>query len=209
MSEQSQEDTPRQVTLGFFPNAEQADRAVRRLADADYPLDRASVLGKAQSSGDDPLGIYYPNAGERMKGWGSMGALWGGLWGVLSGAAGMFLVPGVGPVVAAGPIVNAITGGVAGAGLAGGAMTGAAALSHVATAAHRMGVPEERLQDIHDAVDAGEVLVMLIADREDMPRWTEALEEAGATRVWTFPYHGLVSAARERQAGRAQEEEAS
>jgi hypothetical protein len=32
------------------------------------------MLGKASSSGDDPLGLYYDSAGERMKGWGEMGA---------------------------------------------------------------------------------------------------------------------------------------
>ncbi len=49
-----------------------------------------------ESAGDDPLGIYYTGVGDRMKGWGALGAFCGALWGLLAGAAGMFVIPGLG-----------------------------------------------------------------------------------------------------------------
>jgi hypothetical protein len=39
-----------------------------------------------------------------MKYWGKQGAFWGGLWGMLFGAA-FFAIPGLGPILVAGPLV--------------------------------------------------------------------------------------------------------
>ncbi len=87
------------------------------MIDQNYQMDLISVLGRIHAVGDDPLGIYNLNVGERMKAWGEYGAFWGGLWGMLAGAAGFFIIPGVGPIAAAGYIVEALAGGaVIGAG---------------------------------------------------------------------------------------------
>ena len=43
--------------------------------------------------------------GDRMKYWGKLGTFWGGLWGLLFGAA-FFAIPGIGPVLVAGPLVS-------------------------------------------------------------------------------------------------------
>lgn len=88
----------REIVLAFFSRYESAEKALQNIMDEDFPMDRISLLGRASASGDDPLGVYYPQVGERMKGWGKQGALWGGLWGMLAGAAGIFMLPGSGPV---------------------------------------------------------------------------------------------------------------
>ena len=54
-----------------------------------------------------------------MKGWGKTGAFWGGLWGMLFGSA-LFVIPGVGPLFAAGPLVAWIVGALEGAAVIGG-----------------------------------------------------------------------------------------
>ena len=66
---------------------------------------REGAEGKAESSGDDVLGIYYKDAGERIKAWATHGAAWGGLWGLLTAAAGLFVIPGLGTLMLLGPIV--------------------------------------------------------------------------------------------------------
>ena len=151
-----------------------------------------TILGKAGASGDDPLGIYHSTLGERVKGWGKMGALWGGLWGLLTGATGMFLIPGLGPVLAAGTIVEALAGALTGATLTGGVMAGAAALSHLAVAMHRMGVPEERLAALHEAVERGEYVVMLRLPPQELEHWQAIASFCGARETLSFPYHGLL-----------------
>jgi len=117
MSNASTQETARQVIMAFFQDETLAESGLEALIEQDIPMDRVSMLWRASSSGDDPLGVYYGNVGERMKGWGKMGAFWGGLWGLLTGAAGMFLVPDIGPILAAGPMVEALAGAAGGAAL--------------------------------------------------------------------------------------------
>ena len=184
-------DVDRRLILAFYSSQEKAEQALNRLVDRDFPLDRISVLGKASSSGDDPLGVYYGTPAERMRAWGGMGAFWGGLWGLLTGAAGMFLIPGLGPVMAAGPVVEALVSGAAGAGLGGGLMAGGAAASQLTVAIHRMGVPDERLEEIQGMLGEGRHLVLLIVGDGETGRWRAALDQTHASPLWDFPYMGL------------------
>jgi hypothetical protein len=198
MNEKTANAPHRHILLAFYTNQEKAKSALQSLADQDLPLDRASLLGKASSSGDDPLGVYYSDAGERMRGWGKMGAFWGGLWGLVTGAAGMFLVPGVGPLLAAGPVVEALVGAAGGAAITGGVLAGSGAVSQLAVAVHRLGVPEQRIQETHERIQRGQLLLMLIVAQDEVTRWRPKLEPSGADTVWDFPYYGLGDAAKER-----------
>jgi sorbitol-specific phosphotransferase system component IIBC len=54
-----------------------------------------------------------------MKCWGRSGALWGGFWGMLFGAA-FFAIPGISPILVTGPRVAWIVGALEGAVVAGG-----------------------------------------------------------------------------------------
>ena len=65
------------VLVAVYPDEEKAKGVVTRLIDMNYPMDLISVLGKIHASGDDTLGIYSLNVGERMKTWGEHGAFWG------------------------------------------------------------------------------------------------------------------------------------
>lgn len=180
------------IVVAAYQATDAARRVVERLVERDFPMDMVSVLGKADASGDDVLGIYYPGVGRRMKAWGTMGALWGGLWGLLAGAAGMFLISGVGPVLAAGPVVEALVGAVAGAALTGGAMTGAAALSQLGVALHRMGVPPEKLEQLRDGIAEGHTVVLLRTDAGEVDRWRGVLEWAAPVAVEVFPFRRLA-----------------
>jgi hypothetical protein len=196
MSNASTRETDGQVIMAFFRNETLAESGLKALVEQDIPMDRVSMLGKASSSGDDPLGVYYGNVGERMKGWGKMGAFWGGLWGLLTGAAGMFLVPGIGPILAAGPVVEALAGAAGGAALTGGVLAGAGAATQLTVAVHRMGVPEERLEETRDRLGRGEHLLMLVTTAEESGHWRDALDAVQADPVWVFPYFGLIDAVR-------------
>ncbi|MGA7799987.1 MAG: hypothetical protein WCC36_04175, partial [Gammaproteobacteria bacterium] len=122
----STQDTSRQssrrLLVAVFRAHDAAARAVERLIERDFPMDGISLLGREESAGDDVLGVYYHGVGERMKAWAGQGAFWGGLWGLLASAAGMFVIPGLGTIFAVGPVVEAIAAAAAGAAVAGGAM---------------------------------------------------------------------------------------
>jgi hypothetical protein len=74
------------------------------LADEGFDMKLLSIIGKGYHSEEDVVG--YHNAGDRMLNWGRQGGFGGGFWVLLFGA-GFFLVPGVGPLLVAGPYVAA------------------------------------------------------------------------------------------------------
>lgn len=190
-----QHETYQQIVMAFLADAERAEAALQQLMDQDAPMGRLSLIGRASASGDDLLGVYYPTTGARMKGWGRVGAFWGGLWGLITGAAGFFVVPGVGPLLAAGPIVEALVSAAGGAIAVGGVLAGAGAASQLTVAVHRMGVPDEKLDETHERVARGEHLLMLIAPEGEIDHWQSLIETTGADPIWTFPYYGLKDAA--------------
>jgi hypothetical protein len=121
---------------------------------------------------------------------------------MLTGAAAMFVLPGVGPVLAAGPIVEALIsvlgGGVVGAAVgsaAGGvAMTGAAAVTHLAVVMHRMGIPQEQLDHLHQAIEEGHYVLLLREASAQVQPWKTVLEWSGAREILELPYTGFKDA---------------
>ena len=182
-------DQPRlDLLIGVFDKESQAEALVEHLIGDEFPPDRISVLHKGGGMGDDMLGISFDSAGERVKAWTEQGALWGGLLGLLAGASGLFVLPGLGTLLAAGPIVELIGGAIAGTLLGSGAMAGAAALSQLATALHHLGMPEEKLRQLHQWIDEGKVVVILHLDPgSDLEQYLTQMKWAGADPVLELP----------------------
>ncbi len=175
------------LACGIFDDETSATRVVEKLIEDDFPMDRLSLLHRSGGSGDDMLGLAYSDTEERIKVWGEHGAAWGALWGLLAGATGLFVLPGIGPLLAAGPVVEALGGAIAGAALAGGAMAGAAALTQLAGALHRMGVPDADIEVIHDAIQQGRYAVILHCVPEQVEQCAMRLGWAGADPVIVMP----------------------
>lgn len=166
-----------------FAQADDAYAVVAQMIERHFPMDRVSVLQRAQGQGDDVLGIAYANEKERFKVWGVQGALWGSLGGLLAGAAGLLLLPGVGPLLVAGPLIEAIAGAAVGAGLA----AAGAAATHLTIALRRLGIPEQSLQTLHQAVMDGKTVVLIHCDNEDPEAVRRRLAWKGADPVLTMP----------------------
>ena len=160
-----------------------------------YLMDLISVLGRMSAVGDDNLGIYHLGVGERIKAWGIQGAGWGGIWGGIFGiliGAGLFIIPGVGAVAAAGYIVEAIA---AGAAIGAGTMAGSAALSQLAIAFHRTGIPEERIQSLHKAIEDGHYLLLLRGAESEVEKWKPVLNSGEPLELHDLPYSRLIDKA--------------
>lgn len=194
--------TKESLLVGVYDNEAGAQRAVAKLQKKGCAMDMLSVLGRVHPSGDDVLGIYHMGVGSRMKVWAKQGAFWGALWGMVTGAAALIVLPGLGPVLAAGPIVEAIIsalgGGVLGAAvggtLGGAAMAGAAAGTHLSAVMHRMGIPHERLEQLHSAIEQGHYVLLLRAVTAEIPGWRAVLQESGPRVLLELAYTGIKDA---------------
>jgi len=175
------------LAVGVFDSEDKAVRVIEKLIEEDFPADRLSLLRKTGGMGDDMLGLAYTNTAERVKAWGEHGVVWGALWGLLAGATGLFVLPGIGPLLAAGPVVEALGGAIAGAAVSGGAMAGAAALSQLASALHRIGIPKPDVDKIRTAIEAGNYVVILHCDPAQAEHCVMRLGWAGADPVTLMP----------------------
>ena len=101
----------------IYETHEQAEQAIKKLQEAGVNMKSLSIVGRDTHTEEHVVGYY--TAGDRMKYWGEAGAFWGGFWGLLFGS-GLFLIPGLGPILAAGPIVAWIVAGLEGAVVVGG-----------------------------------------------------------------------------------------
>ena len=101
----------------IFTSHDQAESAVRELQKGGFDMKKLSIVGKDYQTEEQVVGYY--NIGDRMLYWGKLGAFWGGFWGLLFGSA-FFVVPGIGPLLVAGPLVMWIIGALEGAVVTGG-----------------------------------------------------------------------------------------
>ncbi len=135
-----------------------ADDAVKSLQKAGFEMKKISVVGNDYHTEEHVVGYY--NTGDRMKAWGKIGAFWGGLWGILFGAA-FFVIPGIGPMVIAGPLVSAIAGGLEGAVIAGG-------LSALGAGLASMGIPKNSIVRYEKSLSAGNFLLLYNGTEEEV-----------------------------------------
>lgn len=113
------------AVTAIFSQHNQAEAAVRKLADSGFDMKKLSIVGKGYHTVENVVGFY--NAGDRIKFWGKRGAYWGGLWGLFFG--GIFLtIPVIGSVVVLGYLATVIFGGIESAIVVGGLSALGAAL---------------------------------------------------------------------------------
>jgi uncharacterized membrane protein len=103
--------------VAIYDTHVQAEKAIKVLQKAGVDMKSLSIAGRSMHTDEHVVGYY--NAGDRMKYWGSVGAFWGGLWGLLFGSAA-FVIPGLGPILVAGPLVGWIVSCLEGAVVVGG-----------------------------------------------------------------------------------------
>jgi hypothetical protein len=138
------------AVIAVYDTHSAADEAVKELQKAGFDMKKLSVVGKDYHTEENVVGYY--NAGDRMKHWGKFGAFWGGLWGLLFGAA-FFWVPGIGPVLVGGPLVAWIVAALEGAVFVGG-------LSAIGAGLYSLGIPKDSIVEYESAVKAGNFVVV-------------------------------------------------
>jgi len=95
-----------------YDNMAAAEAAVHKLDQGNFPIKQVSIVSQDMASEKEVHG--YITAGDVAKTGAGTGAWVGGLFGILVGAAFIWL-PGFGPLFVAGPLAAALLGGVEGA----------------------------------------------------------------------------------------------
>jgi hypothetical protein len=133
-----------------YDRQDEAESAVARLQSAGFDMRKVSVVGKEDLGALQVFG-YYRHEG-RIKYWGRSEKFWGPLWEALDGWA-FFSVPGIGPVVVAGPLAGWVVATLSNAVIFGG-------LTALGTGLYSMGISQDKVLLCEGALREGRYLVM-------------------------------------------------
>jgi len=139
------------AVVAVYASHVEAEAAVKELQRGGIDMHSLSIVGKDSHTDEHVVGYY--NTGDRMKYWGKTGAFWGGFWGLLFGSA-FFAIPGLGPVLVAGPLVAWIVGGLEGAAVVGG-------LGAIGAGLYGMGIPKDSVVEYELALKTDKFLLMV------------------------------------------------
>jgi len=162
------------AVFGIYVGRQDMEDAVEALKRSDFRPTDISVLFSENVGTKDFAHEKHTKAPEGSTTGGGAGAVIGGILGWLTGI-GLLAVPGVGPLVAAGPIVAALAGIGAG-GVIGG----------VAGALIGMGIPEYEAKRYAGRIKGGDILLSVHCDNDDWKkRALEILKRTGAEDIGT------------------------
>jgi len=160
--------------LCIATSREQAVRIVDRLKSANFSNNDISALFPDKVSTRDFAHEKNTKAPEGAVTGAGSGGLLGGALGWLAGI-GALTIPGVGPFIAAGPIVAALSGAAVGAAVGG-----------IAGALVGLGIPEFEAKRYEGKVKEGNILISVHTENGDeIKRAKTIFEEAGAQDICT------------------------
>ena len=165
-------DNKKTSVFGIYTTRESVERAVDTFLKSGFATSDVSVL-LPENLGGKPLATHKDTkAPEGATAGGGAGAVVGGTLGLLAGI-GALAIPGLGPFIAAGPIMAALAGiGVGGAvGGFAGALIG-------------MGIPEYEAKRYEGRIQKGGILLSVHCDTSDqVKRGKEILKNTGAEDI--------------------------
>ena len=162
------------AAFGIYPDQVSVSDAVESLKNAGFRNTDISVLFPENTGSKDFAHEKHTKAPEGAVAGASSGAILGGALGWLAGI-GALAIPGIGPFVAAGPIVAMLSG--IGVGGTVGGFTGALI---------GVGIPEYEAIRYEGRIRSGGILLSVHCDNSDwVRRAIEVLEHSGASDIAT------------------------
>lgn len=158
-------DYVQKTVVGAFHDQHSAEAVVGELKHRGVPEKDISMVARhdGKTEGGHPNGSGMHNLSSGI-GW---GGTVGGTVGLLAGV-GALAIPGIGPIVAAGPLAATLTGAVAG-GVAGGLMD--------------YGIPKDQSKQYEQRLKEGDVLLMVRADAPEVDKAKTLFEHHGASDI--------------------------
>jgi len=160
------------AVFGIYATPDQAESAVDRLRAAGFRATDISVLIPENVGTKELSHEKHSKAPEGIAAGVTSGAVLGGALGWLAGI-GALAIPGLGPFIAAGPIVAALAGVGAGAAVGG-----------VAGALIGLGIPEFEAKRYEGLLKHGGILLSVHSDNREWTKKAKAiLEDTGAEHI--------------------------
>ncbi|MDF2571263.1 MAG: hypothetical protein K0R55_2867 [Sporomusa sp.] len=152
--------------IGVFSSRNNAEQAVNALRAQGFTTEEINIVSKNKSNQGQQGTEYFE---DDITDGALTGGTLGGIGGLLLGA-GALAIPGVGPILAAGPIAAALSGAVAG-GIAGGLID--------------WGIPAEAGKRYEQQVAQGGILAIIRSDAVKVNQAAQVLRQNGAKDVET------------------------
>lgn len=153
------------TVVGLFDDKRQAEKAVDEIKNSGIRENKISIVGKEdQLRGNEREGDM---PGAKMSRGASTGGTLGGLAGLIAGA-GALAIPGIGPIVAAGPIAAGLSG-VAAGGLVGGLVD--------------LGIPRDRGEFYEKELKRGSLFAAVETDEGSVDNVSSIMRKNGARDV--------------------------
>lgn len=175
------------IVVAVYDAHTEAEQSVKELQKAGFDMKKLSIVAKNPHAEEQVVGFY--NTGDRMKHWGKAGAFWGGIWGLLFGAA-FFAIPGLGPVLVAGPLVALIVGALENAALVGG-------VSAIGAGLFSLGIPKDSVLKYDIALKTDQYLLLVHGTADEAVRAHEILKGTHPAGLFTHPLQPAAEHERE------------
>ena len=158
--------------VAIYPTHTQAEEAVKELQKSGFDMKRCPSR----------QGLSHRRAGHRVlqhrrphEVLGQDGAFWGRIWGMFFGAA-FFLIPGIGPILVAGPLVAWIVGALKGAVVVGG-------LSALGAGLYSIGIPKDRIVKYETALKSDKLLLLAHGSADEVAKAKNILQTTHPVEV--------------------------
>ena len=162
-----------QSVIGVYETMSKAEEAIGALNRGGFPITQISITAQNLESEKEIHGFI--TTGDVAKSGAGTGAWVGGLFGLLAGAAFVW-VPGFGPLIVAGSLAAMLIGGAEGVvvGTAGGGLLGGLI---------GWGVSKQHILKYEEHLKSGKYLVIAHGSTEEVARAQNILQSTGATEM--------------------------
>jgi hypothetical protein len=159
--------------IGVYDSISGAEHAIQELDRSRFPIKQVSIIARNLESEKEVHG--FVSTGDVVKGGAGTGAWMGGLFGILFGAAFLW-VPGFGPLLVAGPFAAALAGGLEGAlaGAVGGSVLGAL---------FSWGVSKKHILKYEEHLRGGKYLLIAHGTHEEVEKARQTLMNTQPTEL--------------------------
>jgi|SRR5690554_859919 len=152
------------TVVAYYNSRDDAEQSVRALRERGFGDNEISILAR-EEEGQENRELSYED--QNLTDGTVTGGTIGGLAGLAMGA-GALLIPGFGPIIAAGPLAGVLTGALTG-GVAGGLVD--------------YGIPEETSQRMEQHLDEGRVLAVIKANEDKAMEAMEIMDHTGGRSI--------------------------